>query len=172
MVRVEIPDRHPLHALGERIERGDCDVAEITKTHRAITHCMMTRWAHHTESAMSLHRGARYVQGGASGSRCMFVDAGVGRRVRIEIVRRLMYAREMFARVSTQHDRFIGGVWLTPLPISMPILQKRDRACDSFWPLGMPGRRIGDATRIVKDDHGDSLRRRSGCGYCVGRQLG
>jgi hypothetical protein len=118
---------------------------------------MMARWAHQTESAVSLHRRARYVKRRASGSRCVFVDAGMGRCVRIKIVLRLTYAREMFTRVSAHYFRFIGGVWFPPFPISMPILQERDRVCDPFWPLGMPGRRVSDATRIVKDDHWDSL---------------
>lgn len=129
---------------------------------------MMTRWAHQTESAMSLHRRACYVQGRASGSGCMFVEAGMSWCVRIEIVCRLTYAREMFTRVSTQYYRFIGSVWLTPFPISMPILQERDRACDSFWPLGMPGRRIGDATRIVKDNHWDSYEDEADAGVVSG----
>jgi hypothetical protein len=35
----------------------------------------------------------------------------------------------------------------------MAIFQERDRACDAFRPLGVPGRGIFDATWIVKDNH-------------------
>ena len=36
VVRIEIPDRDALCAIFERVERGDGDIAEITKSHRAI----------------------------------------------------------------------------------------------------------------------------------------
>jgi hypothetical protein len=83
----------------------------------------------------------------------MFEDARMRRRVRIEIVRWSADPREMFAGVSAQYGRFVGGLGLTPFPISGPALQERNGARDSFGPLRMPWCRIFDATWIVKNNH-------------------
>ncbi len=53
MVRVEVPDRDAFDAAIERGQRRDCNVAEITKTHRAIARGMMSRRSHQTECAFS-----------------------------------------------------------------------------------------------------------------------
>jgi hypothetical protein len=100
----------------------------------------------------------------------MFVDTRMRRRIRVEIVRWRANPREMLAGVSAQYRRFVGGLGLPPCPIVMPAPQERDGAADPLWPLGMPGRRIFDATLIVKNNHaGNSfVRRRSMGGRLTG----
>jgi hypothetical protein len=153
MVRIEIPDRDPLCATGERIERGDGDIAEITEPHRAIAHRVMTRRTHQAERALSLQRCARRLHRRTGGPQSMFAAAWIGRRIRIEVVQRFANSREMFRSVSTQHFRFVGGLGLFPVPIFMSALQKRDSADDSCGPLRVPWRRIFDTTWIVKNNH-------------------
>ena len=155
MMRVEIPDRHPLCAVRERVERSDCDVAEITKAHGAIARRVMAGRAHQTEGALSPHGLARHIHRRTRRAGRMFVYARMRRGIGIEIFCRVTNSREMFTRVGTQYGRFIGGPWLSPFPVPMPILQERDGAGDSSGPLGMPRRRVLDATRVVKDDHGN-----------------
>ncbi len=87
----------------------------------------------------------------------MLVDTRMRWRVRIEIMRGVANPREMLGRMATQYSRILGGPWLTPFPIAMAIFQNGNGARDSSGPLGMPWRRVIDASRIVKDDHGRSL---------------
>src|SRR5207302_10655901 len=44
VMRIEIPNRHALSAVLERVKRRDGDIAEVTKTHRAIARGVMS-WA-------------------------------------------------------------------------------------------------------------------------------
>ena len=104
---------------------------------------------------MSLHRFARHVHRRACRAGRMFVYAWMGRGIGVEILSRVTNSREVFTRVGTQYGRFIGGDWLTPFPVCMPLLQERDGARDSSGALGVPRRRVLDATRIVKNDHGN-----------------
>src|SRR5713101_8086927 len=59
MMRIEIPNRDPIRSVFQRIERGNCDVAEITKTHREVACGVMNGRAHETESAFSAQGRAR-----------------------------------------------------------------------------------------------------------------
>ena len=53
MVRIEIPDRHPLRAISKCIKRGDRDVIEKAKPHRLVPRRMMPRRPHQAERALS-----------------------------------------------------------------------------------------------------------------------
>jgi hypothetical protein len=97
MVRIEIPDRHPLRAIRERVESGESDVAEITKPHSTIARRVMTRWAHQTEGATPLYRLACHVHCRTRRPCGMSKDPGINRRVRIEIERRVANPSEMLA---------------------------------------------------------------------------
>ena len=52
VMRVKIPNRDAFGAIFKRIKRSDGDVAEITKTHRAIARGVMTGRPHQAESAV------------------------------------------------------------------------------------------------------------------------
>ena len=73
MVRVEIPDRDPLRAVREGVERGDRDVAEITKTHGALAHGVVTRRPHQAERSPAGQCRPGHVHSGTRCPRRMFV---------------------------------------------------------------------------------------------------
>ena len=49
VVGIEIPDRDALGAVLQRVERGDSDVIEITKTHRLVAGGVVSRRTHQAE---------------------------------------------------------------------------------------------------------------------------
>ncbi len=46
VMRIEIPNRHALSAVLERVKRRDGHIAKVTKTHRAIARGVMSRRPH------------------------------------------------------------------------------------------------------------------------------
>ena len=50
---VEIPDRDPVRALLQRVERSDRDVIEKTKTHRLIARRVVSGRSHKAKGALS-----------------------------------------------------------------------------------------------------------------------
>ena len=123
VMRVKIPNGDALGALLNRIQRGDGDVAEITKAHGAIAHRVMTGRTHQTERALAFYRGARCIDGGAGGSQSMVVDVCMGGRVRIEIMRGFAYPRDVLARMRPQQNSLLRRNWFPPFPITMSIFQ-------------------------------------------------
>src|SRR3989442_13580698 len=66
LMRFEIPNRHALSAVLERVKRRDGDIAEVTKTHRAIARGVMSRWPHQTERMFALRRRSGAFHSGAA----------------------------------------------------------------------------------------------------------
>src|SRR3979411_389428 len=99
MVCVEIPNGDTLSAVFQSVERGDRDVAEITKAHGAIARGVMSRWPHQAERALALQSRARGVDGGTGRANGVIVDIRIARRVGIEVVRRFLYSIDVLARM-------------------------------------------------------------------------
>src|SRR6478672_3566395 len=138
MMRVKVPDRDPPNLLCRRgrwprsrvsdanasksIQGGHCNVAEITKPHRAITRGMVTGRSHQTECAFSADRCACCFN---RGPRCLpgiEIDLGIGWSVEIEILARLRYPREMLVRAGAQQFLIEGRARTVPLPVTVPTL--------------------------------------------------
>ena len=51
VVPVKIPNRNALDAVFQRVQRGDSDVAEVTKTHCAVSRGMMSRRPHEANAS-------------------------------------------------------------------------------------------------------------------------
>jgi len=113
----------------------------------------MTRRAHQTESTLSAHCRARSINRSASGSHRVLVNITMRRGIGIEVTDGVSYSREVFGGMCSQQCDFIGIEWLAPFPLTMSILQYRDRACDAPWLFRMSGAGILRATGIVKNDH-------------------
>ncbi len=153
MMRIKIPNGDTLSVVFQSIERGDRDVAEITKAHGAIARGVMSRWPHQAESALALQRCTCGTDGGAGRAQSVIVDVWIDRRVGIEVARRFPYSVDVFARVRAQEFFTRGRPRLTPFPSTMSILQQRDRARDSRRSLGVAGSGILGAAWVVKNDH-------------------
>src|SRR6266852_1556247 len=95
VMRIEIPNRDAVRYVFQRIERGNCDVAEIPKTHRAIAGGVMTGRTHETESAFPAQGRAGRLNGRAGGLPCVLVDVWMRRRIEVEIFRCLCNALDM-----------------------------------------------------------------------------
>ncbi|MEY2543272.1 MAG: hypothetical protein QOE81_733, partial [Verrucomicrobiota bacterium] len=97
--------------------------------------------------------GQRGLDRGAGGRDRVVVDAWIGRRISIKIVRGSSYLLHVIARMSAQQITLLRRLRFVPFPITMSIFQDRDGARDSIRPFRMSGRGVFNAMGIVKNDH-------------------
>src|SRR5207245_9202986 len=95
---IEIPNGYSLRADFQSVECSNRDIVKITKSHRAISSRVMSRWSHQTESALSAQGRACRPDGRAGGLHRVLVDVGINRCVEIEIVGGLCNSLDMSRR--------------------------------------------------------------------------
>src|SRR5216683_3038271 len=99
VMRIKIPDGNALRPVRERVEGGDGNVTEITKSHRLIARGMVSWRTHQTESRISVQRLARNICGRARRLCGMIVNTRIRGGIEIEVFHRRADVRKMLARV-------------------------------------------------------------------------
>ena len=143
-------------AVLQRVQCRDCDVVEVAKAHRPIPGSVVARRPHQTEGALAADRGASDFHCRARRARGVSECFRIGGRVGIEILSRGRDASQVIPRVRAEQHLLRRFLWSAPFEFGMTLLQHRNAVCDSFRTLYMPGSRVFDRTRIVKDQHGRS----------------
>lgn len=123
VMRVEIPDRDTFRAVLERIERRDRDVAEVTETHRAFAHGVMTGRPHQAERLFFLTCRVRHFERSAGRAQGMLINLSVDWRIGIEGRGGRANSFHVLRGMGSQKRCFARRFRFAPFPIVMALPQ-------------------------------------------------
>ncbi len=153
MMRIEIPDRDAGNAVVERVQSSQGDVAEVTESHRAVSHCVVTRRPHQTERRCATHRSLCCRDRSARRTRRMIKNLRVSGCVGVKIRGGLFNSLDVLDRVASLQRLVCSWIWLVPLPLRMTLAQKRHRLREARRTFRVSGKGILRGARVVKYDH-------------------
>ena len=154
VMRVEIPNGDTLTPTRERIQRGDGDVIEITKSHRLRPRRVMAGRTHQAKTRLALDGCARDLHRGPGSTRGVIVNSRIRGRIGIEIDSRLTHRREVCRRVCAQQRRLVSRRRLARFPAGVARAQERHALRNASGSFHMARAGILHAPGIMENDHG------------------